>query len=217
MAKRPSLRNLARLANPTTRTAEAFKQGGAVGGLPSTASGLSLMRINVLTQGDDLIETLNECGFKYDETDIAIKLDKLSAKVLNNLSDTALKAFQSTVPVGYFSQRSGVLRDLHIKVTGGPYQGPSTPGRFRSGSGVQLSRDIFVDNKQHYSFYRKKTLTASSLADFLETSQQKRSRMSEPYAGFRSVAKGMPAAGWIEEAVSQFNELKPSVIRKATI
>jgi hypothetical protein len=211
-----SLRGLARLTSPQVSSADARAKARATSGsLASSASGLELIRINVETQGSYVIRKLEALGLTDSAAAIGNKLDKLSAKILNKMADSALSAVRSKVPVHYW--KGGVsarLRNTHIHSTGSPYSGPHTAGRFKSGSPITLSRDIYVDNKQHIVPYRRNRLTASSLADFKESVGQRRSGPSIAEGGYTASPKGASSQNWIGLAKQEFNSRKGAILNR---
>lgn len=161
---------------------------------------LELFDISVVTQGANVRSALNEIGYKYDASDLDVRLDKFSAKALNYLSELALGAAKAKVPI-----KGGYLRNTNLQL--------STPKFTATKAGSSNSRTVFISGEHVHPTNRTyedpKERSSVWLALALNTREWNRSRESDnsgPYASEFSTADSTGTAGWIEEAQEAFNE-----------
>ena len=210
MRNRGHLRQLAGLLTPKTSVQEAKNLAKEQGlrGRTGGAHGLDIFKISVETLGQELSQEYNKLGFVNSAKEAAGKLSRIEARILNVLSKDALAAIKSAAPVHYYKgTKPAVLRDHHIHDTGA-----GRGQQFRAGSSRKMSRDIYVDNKAHIVPYRSGSFPASSLADYKNTVQERRSGKSIAEKGYSSLSGS--SYNWIGQAQANFRERVPKLINE---
>lgn len=126
---------------------------------------------------------------------VGIKTKKRLQGVVEDLGITAVRAFQSKVPVD-----TGELRNQHIDLR-------------ISGKGRDTEAVIYVDTSPHYG-RRRKPMSASALAELLQNTGYKRSRGSEAFPPYSSVSG--TTAGWIDKGRQAFKSSYRTYLRNLT-
>jgi hypothetical protein len=197
MPPRQSLRDKARKA----------KQTRAEGRIPSLFSQLTIIEVNVESNHNIISKKLKEFDYDVIAEKLDYKLETLSAKILNTLTEEALKAVRSKVPV-----RSELLRNDHIKSKGEPFR--------RGFNTYYASREIYVDKRYHKPPYntQQSGYTASGLAAFLDTGYNPsgqvltRTRASIAERGYGTESARTPTQDWIGKAQRSFNSKRGRII-----
>lgn len=194
---------------PNLRDLNKTRKKGVILAPISASQGASLVEINATADMSTVVKALEALGFNHTAKDFAHKLDKPAARVLNELTDAALDAFRSKVPIA-----SGELRS-HIVATG-VERSQGTNGRFKSGSSVTMSREVYVDGKLHdppYKKFGKKFYKADALALYKDEAEEFRSKTSQAAPGY-GPAKSQLSAGWINEGISAFKQQRLKIVKQ---
>lgn len=186
-------------------------KGNEIDSYGPSSGPLRVIRITV-NQRDFIKSEMLKAGIRLRNEDLQKKLSKRSAMILNELSQAALDAVKSKMPVGYRNIESGKLRSQTRLAAGGA----GNIKQFGVGSGtISLYREVVVESGAHSPLPYRGGFTGkgSSLAAFLDRGGLSRTRSSEGQGEFEGTKKGESTA-WSGRAIAEFSSKKSEIIQK---